>query len=1187
MRHFSFGLILIAFALAAQTDRATITGSVTDIGGSAVSGVIITATHLDTNTQFKAMATDAGEFNLQSLPVGVYRVTIEHSGFKASVHENVRLVAGATARLDTKLQIGEVRQSIQVSADITELQSDNAKIQNMMSDVMIEGLPTVVSGNMRSPFDLAAITAQVNGGDADFRIGGGQAASFGVMLDGASANTNRAGSTLWAAVNAPALGAITEFAVETNGFKAEFGRAGGGLVTFVSKSGTNQYHGSVFDFIRNNAFDARGFFNNVTPVYRQHDFGATFGGPVRIPKFYNGKNRTFFFFSYEGFRNRAGGVTTAIALPPPEFYRGDFRNAVSRSQNKDGSYIRYNVYDPSTTTYDPAQKNYVRTPFPDNMIPQDRFDVVSRKIAALAQSTLKGLRTDVVPGTPQYWLENYWQSGTSINPNNKYSVKVDHTVNDVNRLTAYIGYSKRESVPGPSGAPGIPGLLNPFQQLADTAPVYRGSWDSTLNPRLHNRFYFGLNRFRDSNYPLSQGGNWKDKICIQNVPDCNSNLPIINTGDFPALGGNGFNGSENYTYSFNDDLTFTRGKHIFKAGYLYELAPYVGLGQQAGAGNATFTTGMTALPAQSNRNVGGGLGFASFLLGDSSGVTINTPRRVGMHWRYHAMYFQDDWRIAPHLTLNLGMRYEFNLPAINDNAQCADFDPTVPNPGASGRPGALVFCGTGPGRIGRQTIPPGWYKGLGPRLGLAWSLSNRTVVRASAGASYAPVKTIGGSAHFQGFAQILTFPDQTGGIQPVFKLDQGVPYYPLPPFIDPTFGNNGDVDWWQGREANRLPEMWSWTLTVQREVRAGLLVEAGYSAIIGTHLIASLVNTNQVDINKLPPSLNIYTAAGRNLLNTTFDNGNHLVQQAGFSKPYPEFPDNYTLARALRPFPQYNNITTSSGGDHSGHSSYHSLILKVTRRYKAGLVIDASYVFSKMFTDSDTAWANNGASLDQFNRRLDKALSAYDRTHDAKINYVYELLIGPRKHFLSHGVLSQVIGGWRIGAVQRYASGTPIALTGAFGFPISGNRPAITTYDGWRAPTAGDRFDPYVDRYFQTPTTANWNGDTAAITSKGWFPLQPRNQIGNMTKNNPKMRNFPVFNENVSLAKTFSVSRERSRTVDVRFEAFNVMNRTQFSLQNSATNISSTNINDAANFGLVRAQANAPRAMQFAVKMTW
>jgi hypothetical protein len=183
----------------------------------------------------------------------------------------------------------------------------------------IPSLPTVMSDSMRSPFDLAAITAQMNGGDQDFRIGGGQAGEFGVQLDGASAGTNRAGSTLWAAVNAPSLDAITEFAVETNGFKAEFGRAGGGLVSFVSKSGGRPYHGTVFDFVRNNAFDARGFFNRTTPVYRQHDFGLTAGGPVQIPKLYKKKDKTFFFFSYEGFRNRAGGNTNVSALPPSEF----------------------------------------------------------------------------------------------------------------------------------------------------------------------------------------------------------------------------------------------------------------------------------------------------------------------------------------------------------------------------------------------------------------------------------------------------------------------------------------------------------------------------------------------------------------------------------------------------------------------------------------------------------------------------------------------------------------------------------------------------------------------------------------------------------------------------------------------------------------------------------------------------
>src|SRR6266566_1357762 len=544
-----FLFALTCAPLLAQSDRGTITGTVSDANGAQIPDVSITTTHLDTNTQFKTTTTASGEFNLPSLPVGRYRVAIQMEGFKAHIRDNVTLEAGSPVRLDTRLEVGAVQQSIEVTADSTLLQADNAKIVNSMSDRLLEGLPTVVSGNLRSPFDLAGITAGVNGGDQDFRIGGGQQGAFGVTLDGASGATNRAGSTLWAAVNAPSLEAITEFAVETNGFKAEFGRAGGGLITFVSKSGTNQYHGNAFDFIRNDAFDARGFFNQTVPVYRQHDFGATVGGPVRIPKLYNGKNRTFFFASYEGFRNRVGGATTVVGLPPPEFYQGDFRNAVSRTQNKDGSYLLYKIYDPSTTRYDPSISNYVRDPFPDNIIPQSRIDPLAKKLGDLAQSTLKPLRTDVVPGTPQYWLENYWQGGTFINPNNKFSVKIDHALNDTNRISAYIGYSKRESVPGPGGAPGIPGIMNPFQQLSDTAPVYRGSLDSTISPRLHNRFYFGVNIFHDNNFPLSEGGNWQDKICVPNTPACNRNLPIINFGgDFPLWGGSGFNGSENPIY---------------------------------------------------------------------------------------------------------------------------------------------------------------------------------------------------------------------------------------------------------------------------------------------------------------------------------------------------------------------------------------------------------------------------------------------------------------------------------------------------------------------------------------------------------------------------------------------------------------------------------------------------------------
>ena len=461
---------------------------------------------------------------------------------------------------------------------------------------------------MRSPFDLANITAQVSGGDQDFRIGGGQQGTFGVMLDGASANTNRAGSTLWAAVNAPSLDAITEFTVETNGFKAEFGRAGGGVISFVSKSGTNGFHGTAFDFIRNNAFDARGFFNPTTPVYRQHDFGATLGGPVRIPKLYNGRDKTFFFVSYEGFRNRVGGSTSAIALPPTGVLPGRF----SQCRQPHPESRRQLICDtPCTTPLPPSTTppSVTMSARRSRITPSRRRVSIplSKKILDIAQSTMTaGLRKDVVPGTPAYWLENYYQNGTSVNPNNKVSVKFDHSLNMANRLSAYIGYSKRESVPGPSGPNGIPGILNTFSKLADTSPVYRGSWDRTISPRVHNRFYFGINQFKDSNYPLSEGMHWKDKICIPNVGDCDRNLPLITTGDFSQWGGNGFNGSENPVYSFNDDFTLNRGRHVFKAGYLYERAPYVGLGQQNGSGLANFGTATTQLPGQSSRNVGGG-----------------------------------------------------------------------------------------------------------------------------------------------------------------------------------------------------------------------------------------------------------------------------------------------------------------------------------------------------------------------------------------------------------------------------------------------------------------------------------------------------------------------------------------------------------------------------------------------------
>jgi hypothetical protein len=324
-------------------------------------------------------------------------------------------------------------------------------------------------------------------------------------------------------------------------------------------------------------------------------------------------------------------------------------------------------------------------------------------------------------------------------------------------------------------------------------------------------------------------------------------------------------------------------------------------------------------------------------------------------------------------------------------------------------------------------------------------------------------------------------------------------------------------------------------------------------------------------------------------LNTPFNSTSVNLAANGFTVPYPQFPVNSTLDQSLRPFPQYTAINTAISGDHSGHSTYHSLVVKVTRRFSHGLVIDSSYVFSKMFDDTENASNNTGgsssnqASMDEFNRRLDKHVSLSDRTNDAKLNWVYELPIGPGKAYLNRGFLARTIGGWRLGTTQRYATGTPIALSGAFAFPGNtiNNRPTITTYSDWRAPTKGGSFDPGKDLFFQTPTLANWNGDVPTITQQGWFPLQVRNQVGNATITNPEVRNFAVLSENVSLAKTFSLSKENKREIDVRLEGFNLFNRTQFATPN--TNLAAT----AGTFGLVTAQANAPRSMQLALKFVF
>src|SRR5258708_509235 len=326
--------LLLPFALSvtafAQSERGTVSGTIRDTTGAVVPGAKIVVTNPATNSTFNLTSNESGEYTAPSLQVGTYNVRVDKAGFRPSEIKGLTVDAATTVHADVVLEVGQSTQVIEVQAAAVQLQSEDAKTSVTINQKLVDTLPLVVGGAVRSPFDLAILTPESKnlGGDNGFMLGGGQAASYGTTLDGVSTNTTRALSKSWVASNAPSVDAITEFTVDTNGFKAEYGHSGGGVMTFVSKSGTNQLHGSAYEFLRNNDFDANDWFSNRAgkprQIYKQNDFGFTAGGPVWIPKIYNGKDKTFFFFSYEGFRNRNGATNATSTVPTAEMYNGDF-----------------------------------------------------------------------------------------------------------------------------------------------------------------------------------------------------------------------------------------------------------------------------------------------------------------------------------------------------------------------------------------------------------------------------------------------------------------------------------------------------------------------------------------------------------------------------------------------------------------------------------------------------------------------------------------------------------------------------------------------------------------------------------------------------------------------------------------------------------------------------------------------
>ncbi len=1187
-----FGFCVAAFG---QSGRGTISGTVRDSSGAVVSDAKVTVVNTATNQVFDLNTNGVGEFTAAEVPVGTYEVRVEKPGFKQAETKGLVIDAGATARADVILQVGQARQVVEVDATALQLNSEDARTAVTVNQTLVNELPLVVAGTVRSPFDLASLTPEAkNTGSAEgFALGGGQADSYQATLDGVSINTSRALQKNWVTSNAPSVEAITQFTVDTNGFKAEYGHAGGGAMVFVAKSGTNSLHGSAYEFIRNTDFDANDWFSNragkARQVYKQNDFGFTVGGPVYIPKVYHGKNKTFFFFSYEGFRNRNGATNATATVPTPEMYNGDFSKWVTAS----GAVIP--IYNPTTQVQN-ANGTYTRAVFPGNQIPVSSFNATSIQALKVFQgSGILGPNNGAAPGTLAYVNNNYIiSSGTNVQPVNKLSIKGDHLFNEKHRISGYYGYDREATTAGPDGPATLPGLYSNYNDVHQSSDVLRFSWDWTMSPTKFNHLYAGGNNWRqDHKSPQEYIGNWQSKFCLGNVPNCNENLVSLFSGgngnNYSTWGGQADNGSENTVYSYNDDFTWIKGSHTFKFGGSWQINHYNGFGRQCEAGCVGFSYTETGVPGNTSDPTQGGNAFASFLLGYADSGQIDTPRFIGQQFNYFAGFAQDDWHVNSKLVLNLGLRWETNLPPTGLDDRWSDFSPNTPNPGAGGILGAVIFAGSGPGRQGSRTLADSYFHAFGPHIGFAYSYDQKTVFRGSYARSYGPLMAVSGSAHNMGFTLTDSISNPNNGIQPLFLLNQGFPAYNVPPFINPAVSNGTTVSWWQGAETTHPPTTDNFNFSIQRQLSSNMLVEGGYNGVIGSHLQAQLLDYNQDN----PALLTAFGSIAQSTLVLNSQVGSTLANQYGIVAPYPGFKG--TVKQALRPYPQYTLVDTYGGqGDHSGHSTYHSAMIRFEKRYGAGLTIQTSYVFSKLLTDADSYWGNAiGSNLnnsgggggcclaaDQYNRRLEKSIGEFDVTHDFKAGFVYDLPFGKGRKYLTHGPASWILGNWGVNGVLTYASGLPIAITSNYLLPLYGasngrSIPYVSSYYGWQ-PNWSGKFDPTIDTFLVGYCTST----TAACT--GPFPNQTvasqTAAFGNATRFNPKVRQFPNLNENLAVARTFPI--KESLRMEFRAEAFNVFNRVRFGAGD-------LNLQDQ-NFGHLTSSAdllNTPRQLQLALKL--
>jgi len=1178
--------LLLASGAYAQSDRGTIAGTVTDPDGGVVPGVPVVAENPETGVRFETVTTGTGNYTIAQLPPGTYNLHAELAGFGPFRQEGIRVYVGQTARIDVQLRVGALTEEVSVVGTASLLQTTSAEQSTSVAIEELNALPlnfgargNFFAANIRNPYSFVTL---VPGGSissySSLKVGGAPINTYQIRVDGMEANNHRL--VIRVDQVQPSVESLEEMTVHTSNFAAEYGQVAGGVFNLTAKSGTNTFHGSLFEYYVNEKLGAGIPFTDdgagklVRPPNRRSNFGGSLGGPIILPR-YDGHNKTFFFFSFEQFRQIETKAGLLGTMPTDRMRRGDFSEALTgRVLGTDplGRPIMENaIYDPRTTRRAPNGQ-IVRDPFPNNTIPQELLDPVALKIQSFIPTATK-------PGL----INNWDRSFPADTIKSIATLKVDHNFGSVGKLS---GYYSQYGGPHYNGSDGLPIPVTKVRRFETQTDTIRVSYDWTMTPTTLLNARVGYIRHWNPDFGLPEVRNF-DPVAGLGLRGAvyGIGFPIINGLSSATGGGMGEGIANGGTLPATKkpqalvNISHARNSHTYKAGIEWRNDIHYQMGIGAAHGNWNFNAQQSGLPSTQGQNLGGGsvgLPYASFLLGRANTASVSNYTEPNYYKHAWSAFVQDTWRVLPNLTLDYGLRWDYQQYPYEQEHRTSMFAPDTPNPSAGGLPGAMIYAGDGPGACDCDFVETYPYA-FGPRLGASYQLNPETVIRGGWGITYAQTNggqsNIGGTLGAGGW-NTINFETPAFG-EPGAVLRDGLSYNRDDLFRvrnDPGFRPSpGQIDSpsnWYHPDAGRLPKTNQWSISLQREINRDLMVEVAYVGNRGSRFEANgLMNLNALSEERLASfGLNINNANDRALLRARLDSPTAAAR--GFNRaPYAGYSMANTVAQSLRPYPQFGNIGLS--GAPLGESRYDSLQLKGVKRYSHGLSLTATFTWQNERT-------NMGPVNDVFNNPTDQwAPSSLSEPLITVLAFNYEVpQMGESR------MVRALVGGWTFSGIMRYASGLPIPV------PAAQNQHTSLVFQNTRMNRVtgeplflkdlnGDDVDPNTDfvlnpKAWVDPGQGQW-GTTPAFYDDYRYQRRPEEQL--------------------SVGRSFRI-KTRAR-FDIRAEIFNPFNRT-FMNNPDAGNPLQTQRVDAqgrpiAGFGRIDTGSvfGPPRSGQIVTRLSW